>query len=608
VAAGQDIDVWVDGVHVLHALDSTWSSGTVGLYCRENQGACFDDITVRDLVDGTYLLDDDFDIGMAGWVVIDQSDLPGPSRWSATTGVLVQSSNIYLSTRTWLSKEGTLAIYDPQPWTDYVFDLTLSSDDNDDVGVVFRYQDTSNYYRFSWSSQQSNRRLIKCLDGQFTLLAWDSVPYVVEQEYAVSVIAAGPDMDVWVDGDRVFHAVDSGVASGRIGLYCWQNAGAYFDDVVVTDMTDASVLLSDDFSAGNLDQWIVADEGDIRAPSVWSVTSGEASQISDIYKIGSSYLDKPGTVLVSVSGPVPPGMVLIPAGEFQMGDSFDESGVFSGELPVHMVTVDSFYMGKYEITNQQYCDYLSSALAQGLITVTEGVVYQAGSGTDYSYCDTSTSSSNSRIAYSGSVFSVRTKGGRSMMNDPMVLVSWYGSVAYCNWRSQQEGYVSCYDLSTWTCDFMKRGYRLATEAEWEYAARGGLAGKRFPWGDTITHSQANYFSVSDHSYDVSSTRGFHPAWDDGVFPYTSPVGSFEANGYGLYNMAGNVWEWCNNWYGSYSSDSQANPTGPASGLTRIFRGGGWSSYGAFFCRVTYRHHDWPDIHRNSCGFRVVLDF
>ena len=302
----------------------------------------------------------------------------------------------------------------------------------------------------------------------------------------------------------------------------------------------------------------------------------------------------------------PQDMAHIPDGSFQMGNSFSEGD--SDELPVHTVTVDAFHMGKYEITNGQYCQYLNYALSQSLITVTSGVVYQAGSGTSYPYCDTNTSSSYSQISYSGGVFSVRTKSGRNMSNDPMVMVSWYGSVAYCNRRSQQEGKEQCYNLSTWVCNFNKKGYRLATEAEWEYAARGGLSGKRFPWGDTINQTQANFYSNSSYTYDVSLVKNrYHPLWNDGIHPYTSVVGSFSANGYGLYDMAGNVWEWCNDWYGSYSSSPQTNPTGPTSGSIRVARGGGWDE-NASYCRVADRDYYPPYYRGYGGGFRVVLDF
>ena len=199
-----------------------------------------------------------------------------------------------------------------------------------------------------------------------------------------------------------------------------------------------------------------------------------------------------------------------------------------------------------------------------------------------------------------------------MSDDPMVQVSWYGSVAYCNWRSSEEGYESCYNLSTWDCNFSKHGYRLPTEAEWEYAARGGLSGKRFPWADpNITHSLANYYaSPGSYTYDVSPTSGYHPTWNDGIsYPYTAPGGSFSANGYGLYDMAGNVWEWCNDWYDSnyYDTSPYDNPTGPAGGPVRVLRGGGWY-FDAYNCRVAIRlSYCAPNDRGNGGGFRVVLD-
>lgn len=299
-------------------------------------------------------------------------------------------------------------------------------------------------------------------------------------------------------------------------------------------------------------------------------------------------------------------MVSIPAGTFQMGDHKNEGA--TDERPVHTITVNSVAMGKYEISHGLYCAFLNSALQQGLITVTNGVVYQTGSGTSYPYCDTSTISSDSHIVYNGVSFSVRTKGGRDMSNDPVVFVSWYGAVAYCNWRSQKEGLPLCYNLSGWTCDSNKKGYRLPTEAEWEHAARGGLSGKRFPWGDTITHSQANYISRTNESYDVSPTRSYHPIWNDGIMPYTAPVGSFSPNGFSLNEMTGNVWEWCNDWYSGtyYSASPNSNPKGPLTGTGRVFRGGGWY-HNSYYCRVSVRPNHVPGNRYISLGFRVVLD-
>jgi formylglycine-generating enzyme required for sulfatase activity len=311
---------------------------------------------------------------------------------------------------------------------------------------------------------------------------------------------------------------------------------------------------------------------------------------------------------------VPGDMAYIPDGEFEMGDHFAPEGN-DNELPVHAVLLDAFFMSKYEITNQQYCDYLNSASGSGSIYLSSEVVY--GTGNDQGYCDTWESSSYSQIAFSEPDFSVRTKGDppRDMSDDPMVEVSWYGAVAYCNWRSTEGGYENCYNLSTWECDFSKHGYRLATEAEWEYAARGGENSPyyRFPWGDTINHDYANYYANgSAYSYDTSpyTTYTFHPDWNDGIYPYTSVVGSFSANGYGLYDMAGNVWEWCNDWYDSnyYSTTPypHVNPEGPASGSGRVLRGGSWSGL-AYGCRVASRYGSRPDGRDANFGFRIVLD-
>ncbi|MCC7133696.1 MAG: SUMF1/EgtB/PvdO family nonheme iron enzyme [Gemmatimonadales bacterium] len=319
----------------------------------------------------------------------------------------------------------------------------------------------------------------------------------------------------------------------------------------------------------------------------------------------------------------PPGMVRIPAGEFQMGLSFGEGQ--SDEVPRHAVHVRAFYMHRYEVTTSHYCDALNWANSHGLIFITDGRV--RGVDDQMTYCDTTNSNSYSGLYYAGGVFSI--KPGRA--NHPMVMVSWYGAAAYANWRSAMEGRPLGYKLATRTCNF-NSGYRLPTEAEWEKAARGGAAGRRFPWSDqdTIQHARANYRSSTGYAYDDSSTTDFHPVWS-GVYPGTSPVGFFNgslrqkadfnwpgsatsyqtangANGYGLHDMAGNAWEWCNDWYGStyYSSSPYSNPRGPISGSYAVLRGGGWNYY-ADLCRVADRDISSQVGRFYNLGFRLVLN-
>ncbi len=271
-----------------------------------------------------------------------------------------------------------------------------------------------------------------------------------------------------------------------------------------------------------------------------------------------------------------------------MGDHFNEG--WPDERPVHTVTLSSFQMSKYEITNDQYRDYLNAALAASQITVFNNRVY-AISDTSHSqpYFVTHEADSDSQISYniSGS-FYTRSKNGRNMVNDPVVMVSWYGAKVFCDYY----------------------GYKLPTEAQWEYAARGGQQNPyyRFPWGNMINHDYANYrANGSAYSYDTSpySSYTFHPNWNDGTDPYTAPVGSFPVNGYGLCDMTGNVMEWCSDWYSSsyYSSSPSTNPTGPISGSYRVVRGGHWGSY-AYGCRVAYRG-GYPGLSSGYyCGFRV----
>ncbi len=268
--------------------------------------------------------------------------------------------------------------------------------------------------------------------------------------------------------------------------------------------------------------------------------------------------------------PVPPvGMVFIPGGHFQMGEWSDGSA-----CGTRTVYISPMFMDRYEVT---------------------GVLWGQTKG----WADTH--------GYSMS-------GGSSRASDhPIQAISWHDAVKWCNARSEKEGLTPVYYTDTaqtavyrsgntnitnamvkWTAN----GYRLPTESEWEKAARGGLSGKLYPWGDSIDGSKANYSGSGD-------------SWENGN-PQTTPAGYYNsdqtpsggdmANGYGLYDMAGNVWEWCWNWFGTVEGDN--NPKGPTSGTNRVARGGSWN-YDTSNVRCAYRGLVNPFNYYSSGGFRCV---
>ncbi len=188
-------------------------------------------------------------------------------------------------------------------WTDYRVRLTMRSDDDDARGVMFRYQDNDNYYRFSWDSQRTYRRLVKREDGVFTLLAEDAVPYVVGQTYQVEIIAQGPQLEVWIDGVQIFAVTDTSFASGTIALYAWADEGSTYDDIVVEELATGTVLLADDFNDGEFTGWTIMDEGTQYGPSVWSATTGALVQSSNINTtIDDADITRPGTYALYTAG------------------------------------------------------------------------------------------------------------------------------------------------------------------------------------------------------------------------------------------------------------------------------------------------------------------
>jgi formylglycine-generating enzyme required for sulfatase activity len=284
--------------------------------------------------------------------------------------------------------------------------------------------------------------------------------------------------------------------------------------------------------------------------------------------------------------------VLVPKGEMAMGDHFGfvDPSHPSDETPIHTVLTDTFYMATMETTNQQFLTFLNSMLSAGSIAVQNYKVHLTGDTNTLYY--TNQYASYYSIGYSGSTFSISD----FRANHPVVGVMWCGAAVYCNWLSQQNGLQSCYTTTTWSCDFTKNGYRLPTEAEWEYAARGGHTNPyyNYPTGNTIDITQANLPNSGD-------------PYETGAYPYTTPVGFYDGtlkqktaynwpgsatsyqttngvNGFGLYDIQGNVWEFVNDWYGQsyYSSSTYDNPTGPATGTImpdgkayRGMRGGNW---------------------------------
>jgi len=334
-----------------------------------------------------------------------------------------------------------------------------------------------------------------------------------------------------------------------------------------------------------------------------------------------------------------PELTLLPAGEFQMGDhyNFVDPQHPSDERPLHMVWIDALLIGTYDVTNQQYVDFLNSAYSQGLIEVRAGLIYGKG-GSDF-YVETHPVMNYSSIGWDGTKFTVVD----SRATHP-VGVRWFGAAAYTNWLSQQQGLQPCYDLTSWKVDFTRNGYRLPTEAEWEYAGRSGQYNPyyNFPWGNDADNTKANWPDPTNPDQGPDPNNPFQA----GPYPWTTPVGFYNgqlhtksefgwpgsqstyqtsngANAWGLYDMAGNVWQWVNDWYDTnyYSVSPYKNPPGPDSGSPmpdglpyRNMRGGSWYNGGVGdpgHARVSnrdpayYRAPDNPNGPYYHTGLRVA---
>lgn len=275
---------------------------------------------------------------------------------------------------------------------------------------------------------------------------------------------------------------------------------------------------------------------------------------------------------------------LIPEGVFQMGDAFGEGYPEDGETPLHEVRLNAFRIDKTAVTNSQFAAFIQST---GYRTEAE----QYGSSAVFHLLSTAKGKEILGAA-AGAPWWLNIRGAdwahptgpdsdwQDIPDHPAVHVSHTDALAYCRWA----------------------GRRLPTEAEWEFAARGGLEGMRYAWGNDLNPNGEHRCNIWQGTFPRTNTR------DDGHLG-PAPVRSFPPNGYGLYEMAGNVWEWCHDWFlpKYYRNASRDNPQGPTIGAGRVMRGGSYLCHDSY-CnryRVSARTSNTPDSTSGNCGFRTV---
>lgn len=304
----------------------------------------------------------------------------------------------------------------------------------------------------------------------------------------------------------------------------------------------------------------------------------------------STDLPVPDAMRVASSGSTE-GMVRLEGGSFLMGTEDDDQWASDGEGPIRDVTVNPFWIDQTSVTNAKYAEFVN---ATGYQTESERF------GWSFVFLGQLPKSKQRKLKpstvqglqwwYAVEGASWRKPEGpgsniKKRMDHPVVHVSWRDAHAYCEWA----------------------GKRLATDAEWEYAARGGLVQKKYCWGDELTPDGKHRCNIWQGNFPDNNTA------EDG-YAWTAPAKSFRANGYGLYNMAGNVWEWCADWFSPdwhkpASPLTRENPRGPNTGQSKLMRGG------SFLCHVSYcnryrvaaRTANTPDSATTNCGFRTVRD-
>jgi formylglycine-generating enzyme required for sulfatase activity len=323
----------------------------------------------------------------------------------------------------------------------------------------------------------------------------------------------------------------------------------------------------------------------------WKLKVHRGEQTSDFY-----LADVDSLTFVDYTIPAPP-MVLVPAGSFTMGDGTSYCGTQQ-----HSVTLThSFYLAQTEVTNQQFVEGLQWAYDHSLVTVTTSYVYDNLDGSTVALARLDMS--GSEVQFDGTRFYLREAPAASPYypqgydppTHPATMLSWYGAARYCDWRSLSEGRPRAYQHGgDWACNggqpYHAAGYRLPTDAEWEYAAQYDDE-RLYPWGSATPSCALANYRLGD-TYCVG---------------WTTPVGHYAAGPVelGLRDMAGNLSEWCNDWHDcNLGTVAITDPVGPTSGTYRLSRGGSWTMLGTeLACAV--RRGTQPGVINSGAGFRIV---
>ncbi|MGW1819744.1 formylglycine-generating enzyme family protein [Streptomyces sp. NPDC002125] len=298
---------------------------------------------------------------------------------------------------------------------------------------------------------------------------------------------------------------------------------------------------------------------------------------------GSVSATLPEPVAASGGGPGHDGMVLLPGGSFLMGTEDPEGFRADGEGPVREVRVSAFRIDAHAVSNRGFAEFVA---ATGHVTEAERF------GWSYVFAGFLPAALRRGAGRpDGTPWWCGVEGARwdrpegpgsgteGREDHPVVHVSWNDARAYARWA----------------------GARLPTEAEWEYAARGGLEQARYPWGDELTPGGEHRCNIWQGHFPTKNTA------EDG-YAGTAPVDAYEPNAFGLYNMAGNVWEWCQDWWGTtHPAGRRSDPRGPGAGDAKVMRGGSYLCHRSY-CnryRVAARTRNTPDSTTGNLGFRCV---